>query len=230
MKYEIEIDDKEHEAFLESAKKIGKTFQELATILVSEYAKKLIIPKENENFVTVIKGYLSPEKCDEFTATMKKAKTEEKLSHWGDAFVLSKPETEMNTFVKDHVAEIVRLCKETYGYDKPLYREQAYFFLWPVGADHPPHFDNNFLAFEQMGVSPELHPDSPEIIFSSILYLNDDWEGGEIYFPRLNKTISPEKGDLVYFPSDSTIAEHGVKKIIGSDRVTFATWLQREDK
>lgn len=230
MKYEIEINEKEHKVFSESAIRVGKTAEELATTLVSEYAKKFIIPQENENLVTVIKGYLSSEKCDEFTEMMKKAKAEEKLSHWGDAFVLSKPEKNMGLFATNHVAEIMRLCKKTYGYDKPLYREQAYFFLWPVGADHQPHFDNNFLAFEQQGVSPELHPDSPEIIFSSILYLNDDWEGGEIYFPRLNKTIRPEKGDLVYFPSDSVVSEHGVKKIYKSDRVTFAAWFQREDK
>ena len=230
MKYEFEINEKEHKAFLDSATKIGKTTNQLAATLVSEYANKFIIPKENENFVTVIKGYLSPEQCDEFTAVIKNAKAEEKLSHWGDAFVLSKPEKNMGLFATNHVAEIMRLCKKTYGYDKPLYREQAYFFLWPVGADHQPHFDNNFLAFEQQGISPEFHPDSPEIIFSSILYLNDDWEGGEIYFPRLNKIIKPEKGDLIYFPSDSVIAEHGVKKILGSERVTFATWLQRENK
>ena len=81
-----------------------------------------------------------------------------------------------------------------------------------------------------MGVKLELHPDSPEIIFSSILYLNDGWEGGEIYFPRLNKTISPKKGDFVFFPSDSIVSEHGIKEVRTADRITFATWLQREDK
>ena len=161
---------------------------------------------------------------------MRKLKKEESLSAWGDALVLSEPNSYVQEFTANHVADVIRLCKETYGYKNLLYKEQAYFFLWPIGADHQPHFDNNFLAFEQQGVSPELHPDSPEIIFSSILYLNDDWEGGEIYFPRLNKTIRPEKGDLVYFPSDSVVSEHGVKKIYKSDRVTFAAWFQREDK
>jgi predicted 2-oxoglutarate/Fe(II)-dependent dioxygenase YbiX len=230
MKYEIEVTDKEHQVFLESAKKIGKTVEELATTLVSEYAKKFIIPQENEDFVTIIKGYLSPEKCDEFTAMMKKSKEDGRLSAWGDALVLNQPNMDARKFTTEHVAELMQLCKETYGYDKTLYKEQAYFFLWPVGAEHQPHFDNNFLAFEQQGISPELHPDSPEIIFSSILYLNDDWEGGEIYFPKLNKTIRPEKGDLVYFPSDSIVSEHGVKKIDVTDRITFAAWLQREDR
>ena len=32
-----------------------------------------------------------------------------------------------------------------------------------------------------------------------LMYLNDDFEGGETYFPMLNRTIIPKKGKLVYF-------------------------------
>ena len=36
---------------------------------------------------------------------------------------------------------------------------------------------------------------------SSVIYLNDDYEGGELYFPYLNITLKPEAGDIVMFPS-----------------------------
>ena len=32
-----------------------------------------------------------------------------------------------------------------------------------------------------------------------VLYLNDDYLGGETYFPLLNKTIYPEKGKVLFF-------------------------------
>lgn len=34
-----------------------------------------------------------------------------------------------------------------------------------------------------------------------LIYLNDDYDGGETYFPKLNKTIKPKKGKLVIFKS-----------------------------
>lgn len=36
---------------------------------------------------------------------------------------------------------------------------------------------------------------------SSVAYLNDDYEGGELYFPYLDLTWKPSEGDMVFFPS-----------------------------
>lgn len=48
--------------------------------------------------------------------------------------------------------------------------------------------------------------DDPNI--SVVLYLNDDYEGGEIWFPRMdNKVIKPKSGDIAIFPSNY-IYEH----------------------
>lgn len=41
--------------------------------------------------------------------------------------------------------------------------------------------------------------DDPNI--SVVLYLNDDYEGGEINFPKQDVTIKPEAGSIVIFPS-----------------------------
>lgn len=41
--------------------------------------------------------------------------------------------------------------------------------------------------------------DDPNI--SVVLYLNDDYTGGEINFPEQNVTIKPEAGSIVIFPS-----------------------------
>lgn len=36
---------------------------------------------------------------------------------------------------------------------------------------------------------------------SSVLYLNDNYEGGELYFPYFDFKLKPEFGDIVFFPS-----------------------------
>ena len=36
---------------------------------------------------------------------------------------------------------------------------------------------------------------------SSIVYLNDNYEGGELWFPYLDLKIKPSAGDMIFFPS-----------------------------
>lgn len=37
---------------------------------------------------------------------------------------------------------------------------------------------------------------------STVMYLNDNYTGGGLYFPYLNYTYTPEEGDIVLFPSN----------------------------
>lgn len=53
--------------------------------------------------------------------------------------------------------------------------------------------------------------------YSSVFYINDDYEGGEIFFPDYNLEIKPKPGSVVFFPSNSKYI-HCVKKIIKGDR------------
>lgn len=36
-------------------------------------------------------------------------------------------------------------------------------------------------------------------LYTMLIYLNDDFEGGETVFPKINKTVKPEKGKAVLF-------------------------------
>lgn len=77
---------------------------------------------------------------------------------------------------------------------------------------------------EGMRVSP--HSDSMDIDgkegakdreFATLLYLNDDFEGGELYFPEHGVEYSPEKGSLVLFSGGKNNL-HGVKTVLNKDR------------
>jgi predicted 2-oxoglutarate/Fe(II)-dependent dioxygenase YbiX len=48
------------------------------------------------------------------------------------------------------------------------------------------------------------HPTWGQRQLSTVLYLNDDYTGGEIQFSRQKKTVKPGAGDLVLFPSHFT--------------------------
>lgn len=61
---------------------------------------------------------------------------------------------------------------------------------------------------------------------ATLIYLNDNYEGGEIYFPELNIFIKPQEGDLVCFP-DTPDFVHGVKPISEGTRYTAPRWFTR---
>ncbi len=64
----------------------------------------------------------------------------------------------------------------------------------------------NFVKYEGEGKHFRIHADDGpayKCTVSAVIYLNDDYEGGEIHFPRLdNLTIKPEYGDIAVFPSN----------------------------
>ena len=69
-----------------------------------------------------------------------------------------------------------------------------------------------------------------ERIYTAVLYLNEDFVGGETYFPLLFRDVTPEKGKLAIYPSD-LLHQHGVRKVLLTDstkpRYTFAMWFKR---
>jgi hypothetical protein len=66
--------------------------------------------------------------------------------------------------------------------------------------------------------------------YASILYLNDDYEGGEIYFPQHDVSIFPGAGSLLVFKGSHEFL-HGVKEITRGDRYTLlGFWDDRDTK
>lgn len=59
--------------------------------------------------------------------------------------------------------------------------------------------------------------------YASIVYLNNEYIGGEVFFPQLNLEIKPRKGTLVIFNGGELF--HGVKEVLEGERFTFASWL-----
>lgn len=61
---------------------------------------------------------------------------------------------------------------------------------------------------------------------ATLIYINDNYDGGDIYFPELGISIKPGIGDLVCFP-DTPDFVHGVKPITNGTRYTSPRWITR---
>jgi hypothetical protein len=60
---------------------------------------------------------------------------------------------------------------------------------------------------------------------SIIIALNDDYEGGEFYFPRQNFKIKLKKGQIIAFPPYWTHPHMVYTPLNGTSRYTINTWL-----
>lgn len=77
------------------------------------------------------------------------------------------------------------------------------------------------------GIGMNKHID-PENEYGALFYLNDDYEGGEIFADIHGEyfTYKPKKGDLVYFMS---YHPHGVNKVTKGTRYFFTISLVKEN-
>jgi hypothetical protein len=60
---------------------------------------------------------------------------------------------------------------------------------------------------------------------STVYYINDDYKGGEIVFPRFGITYKPEANDLIIFPS-TYVYNHSVLPVTEGTRYAVVSWLK----
>jgi hypothetical protein len=67
----------------------------------------------------------------------------------------------------------------------------------------------------QAGVELKSHTDQktdPSIKYATIVYINDDYADGELFFPNLDIQLKPKPGTMLFFPGNEQY-EHGVKHV-----------------
>jgi predicted 2-oxoglutarate/Fe(II)-dependent dioxygenase YbiX len=60
---------------------------------------------------------------------------------------------------------------------------------------------------------------------STIYYLNDNYTGGEINFPRFDITIKPKANQMIVFPS-TYVYNHSVSPVIEGERYAVVSWMK----
>jgi hypothetical protein len=105
----------------------------------------------------------------------------------------------------------------------PRYGVRFEWFEWPDILEYGPggHFDMHADAEMYDPVHGWRRTDDRD--FSLLLYLSDDFTGGELEFPRYGITIRPRAGLLVVFPSDHRYV-HTAHPVTSGRRQVLVSW------
>jgi predicted 2-oxoglutarate/Fe(II)-dependent dioxygenase YbiX len=82
------------------------------------------------------------------------------------------------------------------------------------GADMGPHIDSN----DPTNIK---HP-----VISGVMYLNDNYDGGEIDFPNQKLSIKPKAGSIIIFPSTDPYVHHPKKINSGNKYMVPLFWYK----
>lgn len=177
--------------------------------------------------VKSVDNFLSKEENDKI---LQFAKEFENWENIGNGFWDGRCLTAQNVY-KSHNKEIGELLydirirtqdkiKELYKIEN-VYADLTQLIRWFDGMEQPVHADDMTNAGPGYEWFNHRH-------FGTIIYLNDDYDGGKTYYPQYNFEITPKSGMLAIHPGD-TDHFHGVTKITGNTRYTIASFWTKDE-
>jgi hypothetical protein len=111
------------------------------------------------------------------------------------------------------------------SYKEIIYPNTTTLVMWKEGKQMNIHKDNGYENEEHILGMRE---------FTSVMYLNDDFEGGETIILKENSNeieykCKPQKGSVLIFKSDESCL-HGVNKIEKGERLVLSMWFTKNPK
>lgn len=94
---------------------------------------------------------------------------------------------------------------------------------YSVGGHYKPHIDAESIWITPNG--DRIWKKTTDRDISTVLFLNDDFEGGDLVFPELKIRVRPEPGLLIAFPSTHFYL-HGVEPVTKGKRYSIVNWLK----
>ncbi len=103
--------------------------------------------------------------------------------------------------------------------------EKDYMATYGIGSDwHDVYGILKYGAGQQFTNHIDDHPSYHRRV-STVYYLNDNYTGGEINFPRFGITFKPKANQMIVFPS-TYVYNHSVSPVIEGERYAVVSWLR----
>ena len=157
----------------------------------------------------VVDNYLTAEECDQLVALYDASpfRDPDLIGFWAQRVKWPVYPDDIRVKIRKQRRELAESL-----FNKKFETRNLNITLWRVGDFQGPHSD--------YGGRNEY----PDRDYASIIYLNDDFEGGEIYMPEWKMSHVPKKGQLVIFPGGTVL--HGVTEVKKNRRLTSICWFK----
>lgn len=188
--------------------------------------------------IKIIENWLSEEDCDFALSIMHKYPVDSSAYH---SYVINEEKFAYFYKSSEQLAFETRISdamisKATELYGLPLLKDKAFLsIVHPTGTYIDPHTDILDIHMEKDNYESDTYESQIQRFpylwsghLSILAYLNDDYGGGELYFPEHNFAIKPKRRMLIMFPGNLHYV-HGVAKITSGTRYTLSQWSKFKD-
>jgi hypothetical protein len=141
-----------------------------------------------------------------------------------------------NDFAEYMKPKLIKIAEDAFG--EALLPDRPFLYMThPTGSHVGAHTDILTIDYKNNDPEKDEGPTKEEQLekfenmwsghLAILAYLNDDYDGGYLYFPEFDYYIKPNPGDVVIFPG-SLYYVHGVSTVTSGVRYTLSQWAQLE--
>ena len=173
--------------------------------------------------ILVIEDYLSKSVCEDLSEAMahtawRRCKSDSEAENYNSMQNIS-------FLANDMEDDIVKIASYEFGVNLSVFAGRGNFHRWDVGDSLSLHTD----AEKEDCTAPlasyiDMYQPPTVISYTALVYINDDYQGGELVFPQHNLKIKPKSGTLVMFPS-TCMYPHEVAEVLSGARYTYSMFM-----
>ncbi len=195
--------------------------------------KKREFMTDNNYEIKEIPDFLTSEECD-LIMKLSSDKLETSRVYSSDADLVSDVRKSEQCWLKDDVDDLIkkislRIAEITETEMKD--QEEFQVVKYPPGGYYRAHYDACDWRKEDCS---RFEGDRGTRFITFIIYLNDNFEGGETYFPNIDKKVSPKKGKAAIFydtGEDGVVLDkslHGGLDVANGEKWICNKWIRRK--
>jgi len=189
----------------------------------------LYVDKDDYDIIE-IQNFLTNEECDKIIELSKGNMFSSKVYSQNEDLYDNKTRISQQCWLNDNDSFIKDISDKVKSYTNTHnnYLEELQVVNYQPGGFFTPHYDacvGNNSYCERMN-------DKGARYLTVLFYLNDNFEGGETIFPKINKLVKPEKGKAIIFQNVDnngviiTQALHGGEPVKNGEKWIANKWIK----
>jgi hypothetical protein len=133
---------------------------------------------------------------------------------------------EASSYILDTLVTAMSACASEYAKIYGISREMLAFADYALRFPETKYGINKYYEGQYMGPHVDWNEFNSDITYTIVVYLNDDYEGGELYFvdPSIDIKIKPKAGSIVMFPSTLPYLHQSCKIVKGRKMLITHHW------